>query len=164
MFCFWKPQTADRGGRRSSGSMGTGFFFGQHRWGEPTGNVLTVALVQGAVPQDLKWQPEQLGPTLELYQRLTGESEGSRLIIWPEAAIPALYDRVSGYLDGIREWAAERGSTVALGILKGPTQRAVRFRTRLWYLESDPVSMSNALLCRTGRFFPCPASSAVGCV
>lgn len=134
---------------------GTGFFFGQHRWGEPTGNVLTVALVQGAVPQDLKWQPEQLGPTLELYQRLTGESEGSRLIIWPEAAIPALYDRVSGYLDGIREWAAERGSTVALGILR-PDPEGGTFQNTVVVLGERPSFYVKRHLVPYGEVFPVP--------
>ncbi len=134
---------------------GTGFFLGQHRWGEPTGNVLTVALVQGAVPQDLKWQPEQLGPTLELYQRLTGESEGSRLIIWPEAAIPALYDRVSGYLDGIREWAAERGSTVALGILR-PDPEGGTFQNTVVVLGERPSFYVKRHLVPYGEVFPVP--------
>jgi len=134
---------------------GTGYFLGQHRWGEPTGNVLTVALVQGAVPQDLKWQPDQLGPTLELYQRLTAESEGSRLIVWPEAAIPVLYDRVSGYLDSIREWAAERGSTVALGILRADPGGGT-FQNTVVVLGERPSFYVKRHLVPYGEVFPVP--------
>ena len=60
-------------------------------WTQPKGNLLTVALVQGAVPQDLKWQAAQFVPTLDLYRDLTYQSEGSRLVVWPEAAVPAFY-------------------------------------------------------------------------
>ena len=135
---------------------GAGFFLGQHRWGEPTGNVLTVALVQGAVPQDLKWEPEQLGPTLDLYRRLTEESEGSRLILWPEAAIPTLYERASGYLDDIREWAAERGSTVALGILRADPGGGT-FQNTLVVLGERPSFYVKRHLVPYGEVFPVPA-------
>ena len=134
---------------------GSGFFLHQHRWAEPTGNVLTVALVQGAVPQDLKWRPEQLGPTLELYRRLTEESVGSRLIVWPEAAIPALYDRVSGYLDGIRDWAAANGSTVALGILRDDPGGGT-FQNTLVALGERPSFYVKRHLVPYGEVFPVP--------
>lgn len=135
---------------------GAGFFLNQHRWGEPTGNVLTVALVQGAVPQDLKWQPEQLGPTLDLYRRLTEESEGSRLIVWPEAAIPALYERVSGFLDGIHDWAADHGSTVALGILRDDPGGGT-FQNTLVVLGERPSFYVKRHLVPYGEVFPVPS-------
>jgi len=135
---------------------GAGFFLHQHRWSEPTGNVLTVALVQGAVPQDLKWQPEQFEPTLELYRRLTEESEGSQLIVWPEASIPALYERVTGFLDGIRSWAAERGSTVAMGILRDDPGGGT-FQNTVLVLGERPSFYVKRHLVPYGEVFPVPA-------
>jgi apolipoprotein N-acyltransferase len=134
---------------------GTGFFLDQHRWGEPTGNVLTVALVQGAVPQDLKWRPEQLEPTLELYQRLTEESEGSQLIVWPEASIPILYEQASSYLNGIRDWAAERGSIIALGILREDPGGGT-FQNTLVVLGESPSFYVKRHLVPYGEVFPVP--------
>ena len=134
---------------------GGGLLLDQHRWGEPTGNVLTVALVQGAVPQDLKWQPEQLGPTLDLYRRLTEAGEGSRLILWPEAAIPALYERVTDYLEAIRAWAAARGSTVALGILRADPAGGT-FQNTLVVLGESPTFYVKRHLVPYGEVFPVP--------
>ena len=132
-----------------------GFVLGNHRWGEPTGSELTVALVQGAVPQELKWRPEQFQPTLELYRRLTEEAEGSRLIVWPEAAIPALYDRAADYLEEIRSWAAARGSEVALGILRDDPGGGT-FQNTVAVLGEPPVFYVKRHLVPYGEVFPVP--------
>ncbi len=134
---------------------GAGRFSGSHSWGAPTGNVFTVALVQGAVPQDQKWLEEQLQPTLELYRRLTAESEGSRLIIWPEASIPALYEQVGDYLEGIRLWAAEHDATVALGILRDDPAGGT-FQNTLVVLGDSPAFYVKRHLVPYGEVFPVP--------
>jgi len=134
---------------------GLGFVAGNHSWARPTGNVFTVALVQGAVPQDLKWQPQQLRPTLDLYRRLTEESQGSRLIIWPEAAIPALYEQVTGYLAGIRDWAEENGSVVVLGILRDDPGGGT-FQNTVVALGESPAFYVKRHLVPYGEYFPVP--------
>ncbi len=134
---------------------GMGFFLGNQRWSEPTGNVLTVALVQGAVPQEFKWRPEQYQPTLDLYRRLTEGAEGSRLIIWPEAAIPALYTRAADYLAEVRDWASARGSEVALGILRADPGGGT-FQNTLVVLGESPDFYVKRHLVPYGEYFPVP--------
>jgi len=86
-------------------------------WGDPVGAPLRVGLVQGNVQQRLKWRPEELRPTLELYRSLTREHWASDLIIWPETAVPALYDRVDAeFLSPLEAAAVAHDSTVLLGI------------------------------------------------
>ena len=89
-----------------------------HRWTTPQAREISVALLQGAVAQELKWKPEQLTDTLKLYARLTAQNLGTDLIVWPEAAVPTLIEYVGDYVDDIRKASAERGSTVLLGILR----------------------------------------------
>ena len=149
----WRPRIAVAAALALA--WGAGYFLGNHRWGEPTGNVIAVALVQGAVPQELKWRREQLQPTLDLYRRLTEEAEGSRLIIWPEAAIPALYDRVPDYLEEIRDWAAARGSEVALGILRDDPGGGT-FQNTLVALGEPPAFYVKRHLVPYGEYFPVP--------
>lgn len=60
-------------------------------WTRPTGERLSVALVQGNVAQDEKWLTTQRVPTMLKYWSLTEEHADADLIVWPEAAIPALY-------------------------------------------------------------------------
>jgi apolipoprotein N-acyltransferase len=133
----------------------SGYFLVQQRWTRPDSAVVSVGLVQGAVPQDLKWQPSQLNDTLSLYRRLTEEAAGSDLIIWPEAAIPALYDRIGDYLDGIRAMAARSGSHVLLGTLRAsPETGAVQ--NALVALDSPPSFYVKRHLVPYGEYFPVP--------
>jgi len=132
---------------------GGAYLAGGQRWTQPTGSSLTVALVQGAVPQDIKWQPSQFVPTLDLYRDLTDESEGSGLIIWPEAAIPALYGRVADYLEEIGRSAERFGSTVLLGILRAENGA---FQNAVVALDDPPKFYVKRHLVPYGEYFPVP--------
>ncbi len=86
-------------------------------WSHPAGDAFRASLVQGAVPQELKWQPQQFKPTLELYLGLTDEQTDSRLIIWPETAIPAFSKHVEdSFLQPLNERLASEGRDLLLGI------------------------------------------------
>ncbi|OAN18833.1 apolipoprotein N-acyltransferase [Photobacterium jeanii] len=76
-----------------------------------------VALVQGNVPQELKWLPSERWPTLMKYIDLTRENWDADLIIWPEAAIPALEAHLPSFLQNLDEVARENNSTVITGVL-----------------------------------------------
>ncbi len=56
-------------------------------WTHPQGKPIQVSLVQGNIPQAIKWSPEQLQPTLQRYLTLTQPHWDSKIIIWPEDAI-----------------------------------------------------------------------------
>lgn len=89
----------------------------QYDWSQPAGDAFRASLVQGAVPQELKWQPQQFQPTLELYLGLTDKQPDSRLIIWPETAIPAFSKHVeSSFLQPLSERLASEGRDLLLGI------------------------------------------------
>ena len=135
--------------------LGLAFTLKDVRWTEPKSDFVTVALVQGAVRQDLKWLPEQLPVTLELYRRLTAEAHGSQLIVLPEVAIPALYSTVQDYLQSLEDAAAAAGSTVMVGALRydQPTGTA---QNALFALgDSDAVYIKRHLV-PYGEYFPVP--------
>ena len=49
---------------------------------------LSVSLVQGNIPQDLKWLTEYQVKTVQIYVKLSQTEWGRDLIVWPESSIP----------------------------------------------------------------------------
>jgi apolipoprotein N-acyltransferase len=86
-------------------------------WTHPAGETFSVALLQGNMPQNVKWQAESQRETLTLYRDLTHQNLDARLVIWPETAIPAFYHQVKDvFLNNIQQEAQERGSDVLIGM------------------------------------------------
>lgn len=67
-------------------------------WTRPTGERLSVSLVQGNIPQDLKWQSEYRLQTLDIYTALSQSEWGRDLVMWPEAAIPLYSDEAAPFI------------------------------------------------------------------
>jgi len=62
------------------------------------GEAKTAALIQGNVPQDVKWNRTFLEETMRRYDTLSGSAfEGADILIWPEAAIPFFLSRAPGW-------------------------------------------------------------------
>jgi apolipoprotein N-acyltransferase len=129
---------------------------GAQRWIEPAGEPLRVALVQGAVPQLLKWAPGERRATMELYWSMTETLEGRDLVVWPEAAIPAPDDMVGDYLDGLRALARERGMQLLVGILTHDAETD-EYRNSLLALGEPAGAYHKRHLVPFGEFFPVPA-------
>ncbi len=95
---------------------GGGWLRGQ-AWTEPAGPPLEVAVVQGAVPQAIKWAPGQLEPTRRLYLELSRPFFGrADLVLWPETALPAFEHRIRPFLEAVDELAKVSGTDLVLGL------------------------------------------------
>lgn len=89
-----------------------------HSWTHPIGKPVPVAIVQGAIPQDEKWQDSHEDATLELYSRLTDRALGTPIIVWPEAALPDEANNLTDYLLGLYREASQRGSSLVIGAVR----------------------------------------------
>jgi apolipoprotein N-acyltransferase len=86
-------------------------------WTAPVGTPLQASLVQGDVTQDLKWLPGQREATLQRYADLTGKHWDSRLVVWPETAVPMFYDEVAGnFLADLAAQARSHGADMLIGV------------------------------------------------
>ncbi|HWU84912.1 MAG TPA: apolipoprotein N-acyltransferase, partial [Rhodocyclaceae bacterium] len=65
----------------------------QIAWTAPQGQAFTVALLQGDVPQSLKWDPQHLELSLRVYAELA-QAHPAQLTVLPETAIPLLLDQI----------------------------------------------------------------------
>lgn len=96
----------------------SGFALQSAQWVSPRDSEPTkVALIQGNIAQELKWQPSQRWPTIMKYTDLTRDNWDADIIIWPEAAIPAFEFEISSYLNNLDSAAAMNHSTIITGIV-----------------------------------------------
>ena len=86
-------------------------------WTQTSGRPITVAVVQGAVPQDEKWIAGNLDSILELYRTRTREAHGADLIVWPESAIPDLINYHVNYVRDVYAEASATGSSLVMGAM-----------------------------------------------
>jgi apolipoprotein N-acyltransferase len=85
-------------------------------WSVPAGAPFQASLLQGNVPQDLKFDPARYALTLETYARLA-EGSSAKLIVLPETAVPRFLDRVDpAYLARLEAAAKRNGGDLLLGI------------------------------------------------
>lgn len=128
----------------------------QIEWTTPAGAPLQVALVQGNIPQQLKWQPEVLAQTEAHYRELTDTYWQADLIVWPEAAIPALYDQVAvDYLAPLEAERRRHDTALLLGILDYDHTRNEYYNTVL-ALGAEPAFYRKRHLVPFGEYFPVP--------
>ena len=138
---------------------GVGYAASGHEFTQPKERALRVALVQGAIEQDMKWKPEQLPPTLALYRGLSEENAGAELIVWPEAAIPTLIETLRDYVVDLRKSFAKSGSTLLLGALRlppGADESGESFQNILVGLTDPPQIYVKRHLVPFGEYFPVP--------
>jgi apolipoprotein N-acyltransferase len=124
-------------------------------WTTRTGEPLSVSLVQGAISQDLKWQAENRDATLVLYRELTERALGSRIVVWPEAALPVLAHEVQDYYAALRRDARARGSDLIIGQLRYDFERQ-QYRNSIVAMNDQTTWYDKRRLVPFGEFFPVP--------
>jgi apolipoprotein N-acyltransferase len=124
-------------------------------WTQPDSEPLQVSLVQGAVPQLLKWRPEERRATMALYRDMTERLEGQDLVVWPEAAIPAPDEAVGDYLAELRRLAQRLDTQLLVGILTADRHTG-EYRNSLLALGEPAGAYHKRHLVPFGEFFPVP--------
>lgn len=113
----------------------------QVRWTSPQGAPITVRLLQGNIPQEMKFSNDALVSTLGMYEQMI-TAEPADLIATPETAIPLLPQQLPpDYLARLARFTQASGSHLALGIP----------------LSDGPQLYANSVL----GFGPEPASAAL---
>lgn len=100
-------------------------------WTRPSGAPLDIVLLQGNIPQDLKWHPDVRRPTIELYTELSREHWGVDLIVWPETALPAFYYETETFLRDLEAEAQEHGTDMLIGMLTLDKDKRQYFNTMM---------------------------------
>ncbi len=128
------------------------------RWTTVAGEPLAVGIVQGNIPQQMKWDRREREAIKQHYLKLTATlPPRARLIIWPEVAIPAVYSDERPFLDGLAQWAQARGQTLLVGVLwrSGPTLYNTMLALGAGQGEAGRFYLKRHLV-PFGEFFPVP--------
>ena len=79
------------------------------------GEPLRVALIQGNIDQDLKWNPAHLEETLQRYENLSRQAPAAALLVWPESATPFFYQSGGAAAERVRQLARQGRQTLLFG-------------------------------------------------
>jgi apolipoprotein N-acyltransferase len=134
-------------------SCAGGFALREVAWTSPAGPPLKVALLQGNIAQNLKFEEDWYDRTLTNYRRLAFSND-ARLIVWPETAIPRLLDQVDpDYLLGLKQQAAARNADLLIGIPYRDAEN--NFYNSVFSFGASPTQFySKSHLVPFGEFFP----------
>ena len=105
---------------------GAGVLLGRIDWTEATGNMLTVRLLQGNLPQQEKFSQAGFAHALSTYETLT-ENSSAALTVLPETALSLEWFSLPPVV--VAHWQAladQRNSTIVLGAVVALTANAER--------------------------------------
>jgi apolipoprotein N-acyltransferase len=129
----------------------------RHHWTHAAGAPVAIAAVQGAVPQDQKWQAKNRDLTLQRYLRLSREAWGSRVIIWPEAALPVLAPQIQDYLQKLHDEGRAHDADFAIGLVDYQPDTKQYFNGILVLSDAGHSWYYKRHLVPFGEYFPVPA-------
>lgn len=135
---------------------------------------LRIALIQGNIPQDVKWSPAFRDKTIAVYERLTREAAtgGIDLVVWPESAVPFFIQDEVLQAERIKNLARELSTSLIIG---SPAHE-LRNGKRVFLNSAFMISSSGEITGRSdkihlvpfgeyvplGRFFPFVSKMVVG--
>ncbi|MCB5186719.1 apolipoprotein N-acyltransferase [Methylobacillus caricis] len=121
-------------------------------WSTPTGEPVTVALLQGNITQDLKWENNTLRQTLQQYLDMALQSR-AQLIILPETAFPLLSSQIpQDYLQQLADHARDNGGDILIGTVEH--QDNAYYNSMLSMGQSPEQAYRKTHLVPFGEFIP----------
>lgn len=115
-------------------------------WSKPAGEPISVALLQGNITQDLKWQEGELERTMDKYLAMVEESK-AKLTVLPETALPMLAQQIpDDYLAALQNQAKANQGDLLLG--------AVEFENDQFYNSMLSVGSSPMQAYRKSHLVP----------
>jgi apolipoprotein N-acyltransferase len=96
--------------------LGFGFALQKAQWTQPSGEPISVALLQGNIEQEMKFNPERYPGIFDTYARLA-EGTNAKLIVLPETALPRFFHRLTPEeLARLEAAARSNGGDLLLGV------------------------------------------------
>jgi apolipoprotein N-acyltransferase len=95
-----------------------GWLLQQIDWTEAQPQSIKVSMVQGNIPQQLKWRRDQRQNIFNTYWRETSQHWDSDLVIWPETALPGHSEEIEQtLLQPLQQAAIDQGMNIITGLV-----------------------------------------------
>ncbi len=94
-----------------------GFALNKIEWTRPSGPPLDIAMVQGNIPQEMKWRREARSKIINIYWSATQDLLDSDLIVWPEVAIPGRSEDMQPLLKSMEQTLRKHDTRLLTGIV-----------------------------------------------
>ena len=132
----------------------SGALFKNIAWTHSIGEPIRVSLLQGNIPQEQKWAPENRDATLRKYRLLTQQHWESNIIVWPETSIPAYYSEVKeSFIEPLEHEAIERNSNIIVSLPTQGDQPHIKYNSVLVLGKQRSIYHKNHLL-PFGEYLP----------
>lgn len=99
------------------GFLALGYGLSFMTWTKPVGQSYQVTLLQGNIPQLLKWDPEQAQAHFSRYYQLTKNALDSDILIWPEASLPVPMPFSQPYINALEHLLEPHHNALLIGEL-----------------------------------------------
>ena len=134
--------------------LGFGLGLQSIEWTEQLDSPIKITIVQGNIPQEVKWQYQQRQNIFNTYWRETSQHWDSDLIVWPETALPGRSeDLAQTVLKSMSEKAVEQGSSILTGIVVSESANEIYYNSML-LLGTNQGLYHKRHLVAFGEYFP----------
>lgn len=124
-------------------------------WTQNSAPPMRVAIVQGNVPQDQKWDLSATEEILQRYRAMTLAAADAELVVWPEAVPNVLLEQLEAYFVELDARLRQNNATLLAGVLIRGEADAV-FNSMIT-LGGVPGRYDKRHLVPFGEYFPIPA-------
>lgn len=111
-----RPGWRGRGALLAAALVAVSLVLAPLRWVEPQGDAISVAMMQGNIPQERKWAVDGIEYSFDVYAELTATVSDVDLVVWPETAVPAFYTEIATGMERLADRLAENGTELVTGI------------------------------------------------
>lgn len=123
-------------------------------WTSPSGKPLQVALLQGNIPQDIKWSPENARRTIDTYLSMTQQSQAP-LIVLPETALPVIASQLdAGTKETLIQHGKQNGGDIIVGMVEYDFDNNAYYNSALSFGSSPSQVYRKNHLVPFGEFIP----------
>ncbi len=123
-------------------------------WTTPIGKPLQTSLLQGNIPQDIKWSPENAQRTIDSYLHMMQQSK-AQLIILPETALPVIASQLD---DSVKEaltmHARQNGGDIIVGMVEYDLDNNAYYNSALSFGSAPSQVYRKNHLVPFGEFIP----------